>query len=158
MSALIAMDETRLAALVKECGQPSFRAKQLREYALKGTAVEEMSSLPKAMREALVEKGVTALAASIVQSKTSAIDGTTKFLFALEDGNVVEGVLMKYDYGNSVCVSTQVGCAMGCKFCASTLDGKVRDLTAAEMLSEVIAAGRRQPRRTDGQRRTAGQL
>ena len=142
MSALIAMNEAQLDALVKECGQPPFRAKQLREYALKGTPVEEMSSLPKQMRDILAAKGVTALAAKVVQSKTSAIDGTVKFLFALDDGNVVEGVSMKYEYGNSVCVSTQVGCAMGCAFCASTIDGKVRDLTAAEMLSEVIAADR----------------
>ena len=140
MSALIALDDAALAALVKECGQPAFRAKQLREYALKGVPVEKMSSLPKPMREKLVADGVASLAVSVVQKRTSAVDGTTKFLFALEDGNVVEGVLMRYEYGSSVCVSTQVGCAMGCKFCASTLDGKIRDLTAAEMLSEVIAA------------------
>lgn len=141
MSALIGMSADELAALVKECGQPSFRAGQLRSFALKGVEVAEMSSIPKSMRDALCAAGVTSLSVRVVEKRVSATDGTTKFLFALEDGNVVEGVLMKYDYGNSVCVSTQVGCAMGCKFCASTLDGKVRDLDRFEMLSEVIAAG-----------------
>ncbi len=140
MKALIALDAQGLSALVAECGQPSYRVKQLSDYIAKGVPIAQMSVLPKSMRDRLIAEGYRTLSATIAKKRQSATDGTAKYLFALDGGDLVEGVLMKYSYGNTVCVSTQVGCAMGCKFCASTLEGKVRDLTADEMLSQVIAA------------------
>ena len=100
-----------------------------------------MTNLPAALRESLAEKAL-AQPVQIRLERVSALDGTVKFLFALPDGNCVEGVLMRYKYGLSLCISTQVGCRMGCRFCASTLEGCVRDLTAGEMLGEILAANR----------------
>ena len=120
-------------------GLPKFRADQVYGWLLRGAGFDEMTNLPKSLREALAREyrvgGVR-----VERFLQSQKDGTVKFLFALEDGNLVEGVLMRHDYGNTLCISSQVGCRMGCAFCASTLEGKVRDLTAGEMLGEVIAA------------------
>lgn len=115
-----------------------FVAKQLFGWLVKSVDFDCMTNISKPLRQALANSCV-AVAAKIVETYTSSIDGTQKFLFRLADGNVVEGVLMKYKYGNTLCVSSQVGCRMGCKFCASTLDGLVRNLSAGEILSQVLS-------------------
>ncbi len=132
------LNKTELEARIKELGEPRFRAEQIYTWLHrhKAESFEEMGNLPKALREKLAaEYEITVMKPEEVL--VSAIDGTRKYVFALGDGNVIEAVLMKYKHGNSVCVSSQVGCRMGCRFCASTLEGCVRDLTAAEMLAEV---------------------
>ncbi|MEG2413824.1 MAG: 23S rRNA (adenine(2503)-C(2))-methyltransferase RlmN [Clostridia bacterium] len=133
---------SELQAVALECGQPKFRAKQLYEWLLKGVNVAEMTNLPSAFLTALAEKGYIAQPLEIVQTLVSQKDGTRKYLFRMTDGNVVEGVLMKYVYGNTICVSTQVGCRMNCAFCASGLHGLVRNLQAGEILGQVIAVNR----------------
>ena len=122
-------------------GEKAFRAKQIYEW-LHVKLVDhfdEMTNLSKALREKL-EENYEILPVVMLERQISQIDGTNKFLFRLYDGNVVESVLMKYKHGNSICISTQVGCRMGCKFCASTLGGRIRNLTAGEILSEIIVA------------------
>ena len=132
-----------LSAALKEMGQPAFRAKQVFSWLHKGRRPEEMSNLPKGLRETMAASrplgGVT-----ILDKRVSKLDGTAKYLFLLEDGNIVEGVLMRYRYGNTLCISTQVGCRMGCTFCASTLGGLVRNLRPGEILSEVLCVNREQ--------------
>ena len=118
------MDSVELEQLLIEMGEPKFRAKQLFEWIHGKHAADfaEMTNLPRT---------------EAVRKLVSQKDGTRKYLFALENGSVIESVLMKYEYGNTVCISTQAGCRMGCQFCASTLDGVERNLTAGEMLSQV---------------------
>lgn len=131
--------EQELAAL----NEPRFRAKQLFAWmhAKQAGSFSEMTNLPKALREQLAgQYEYTEL--TVVEELTSAIDGTKKFLFAMADGNVVESVWMRYQHGNSVCISSQAGCRMGCAFCASTLGGLVRNLTASEMLGQVYQIGK----------------
>lgn len=121
-------------------GEKPFRAKQLYEWMHRKLvrSFEEMTNISAVLKEKCKERyEYTALQA--LQVQTSAIDGTKKYLFALADGNVVESVLMKYKHGNSVCISSQVGCRMGCAFCASTLDGLVRGLTPSEMLDQIYS-------------------
>ena len=127
-----------LGAYLKALGQPAFRAKQVFAWLNRGAAsFDEMSDLPKALRERLkAECDITPPEA--VRRQVSAEDGTIKYLWRLRDGNCIETVLMRYKHGNTVCVSCEVGCSMGCVFCASTLGGKVRNLTAAEILEQVI--------------------
>lgn len=122
-------------------GQPSFRVKQLYGWLTKGATFEEMKNLPKSLREALKETTLL-MPVEIHEAFASKKDSTVKFLFALHDGHIVEGVLMQYHYGYTLCISTQVGCKMGCAFCASTLDGCVRHLSSGEMIAQVIAANR----------------
>ena len=126
---------------VREAGMPAFRGKQIFQWIHRGADFDGMSNLPKDLREKLKEIAV-AQPVSVRMHRTSRLDGTVKFLYALTDSNCVEGVLMRYKYGVSLCISTQVGCRMGCRFCASTLEGRVRDLTAGEMLGEILAANR----------------
>ena len=135
------MTRQETEAWAKAQGLPGFRGKQIFQWIHRGADFGEMSSLPAALRETLRDTAV-AQPVRILLERVSALDGTVKFLFGLEDGNCVEGVLMRYHYGWSLCISTQVGCRMGCRFCASTLDGCVRNLTAGEMLGEVLAANR----------------
>ena len=130
-----------LAALTAALGEKTFRAKQLYEGLMQGKKISDLP-VSAAMRSALLETYEDA-PVKIKEVFTSK-DGTRKFLFELSDGNLVEGVLMQYRYGNTQCVSTQVGCRMGCKFCASTLGGRVRDLTAGEILGRADPC--RQPR------------
>ena len=127
----------RLAAM----GEKPFRAGQVFAWLHKGARFDDMTNLPLSLREKLRQTGVDQ-PLTIGQTRVSALDGTRKFLYALRDGNCVEGVLMRYRYGYTLCVSTQVGCRMGCRFCASTLEGCVRNLTAAEMLGQVQCANR----------------
>lgn len=115
-----------------------FVAKQIFEWLTKSVDFDGMSNISKNLREQL-KRNCTAVSAKIVQTLQSKLDGTQKFLFELHDGNVVEGVLMTYKYGNTLCVSSQVGCRMGCKFCASTLNGLARNLSAGEILGQVLA-------------------
>lgn len=134
---------TELKAEMEGLGEKSFRAAQLYEWMHRKLArgFDEMTNLPLAMREQCGARySYTAL--PIVTVQESAVDGTKKYLFALADGNVVESVWMRYKHGNSVCISSQVGCRMGCRFCASTLDGLVRNLTPSEMLDQIYAITR----------------
>ncbi|MDD6400187.1 MAG: 23S rRNA (adenine(2503)-C(2))-methyltransferase RlmN [Lachnospiraceae bacterium] len=130
-----------LEQYVKEKGQPAFRAKQLYSWLHEKhvATVDEMTNLPNAFREAIREDLIT-IEEEIRQ--TSNKDGTIKFLFKLNDGQMIESVFMKYSYGNSICISSQVGCRMGCRFCASTIGGLIRNLTASEMLEQIYAAMR----------------
>ena len=127
-----------LADLLKTMGQPAFRAKQVFTWLHRGIrSFEEMTDLPKTLRAALAEE-YPLYTPQAVRRQESARDGTVKYLWRLSDGNCVETVLMRYHYGNTVCISTEVGCRMGCAFCASTLGGLVRRLEPAEMLDQVL--------------------
>jgi len=127
-----------LTAELKELGQPAFRGKQVYTWLHKGArSYDEMTNLPKSLRDALAEK-YPIYAPAVVRRQESKKDGTIKYLWRLADGNCVETVLMRYHYGNTVCISTEVGCAMGCAFCASTIGGLVRRLEPFEMLDEVL--------------------
>ena len=127
---------TELESLVLELGEKKFRAKQLYEGLMQGKAITQISSLSKALKERLCEE-YEDMPVKIKETYRSS-DGTEKYLFEYADGNLVEGVLMKYKYGFTQCVSTQVGCRMGCKFCASTLGGLIRNLTAGEILCQIL--------------------
>ncbi len=130
-----------LKAALAEMGEKPFRASQFFSWLHKGACFPEMTNLSLSLREKLAEKGIDQ-PVEIRERRVSQLDGTKKFLYALPDGNCIEGVLMRYHYGATLCVSTQVGCKMGCRFCASTLDGCVRNLTAAEILGQVQCANR----------------
>lgn len=129
---------SELQGEMERLGEKRFRAGQIYEWLHEKLAddFEEMSSLPKALRERLKEE-YELVRAEMVQVQKSKQDGTCKFLFRLPDGNVIESVLMKYHHGNSVCISSQVGCRMGCRFCASTLGGLERGLLPSEMLDQI---------------------
>ena len=131
-----------LEALIKEWGQPKFRAAQIFKWLHEGvTDFEDMTNIPKELRETLKQKAYIA-DVKIVKRLESKIDGTVKYVYELTDGEYIESVLMKYEHGYTVCISTQVGCRMGCSFCASGLNGLCRNLTASEMLSQIMAAQR----------------
>ena len=135
---LKSMTQPEIAAVLKELGQPAFRAKQVFSWLHKGVrSYDEMSNLPKSLRDTLAEK-YPICPPEVVRKQESKKDGTIKYLWKLSDGNCVETVLMRYNYGNTVCISTEVGCAMGCAFCASTIGGLVRRLEPFEMLDEVL--------------------
>ena len=138
---LLSLNREELEALVLSVGEPKFRAKQLFSQLHAGLSPEEMTNIGKATREKL--SGVSYYFLPIIKRKlVSRLDGTVKYLFELRDGHCVESVVMDYHHGLTVCISSQVGCRMGCAFCASTLGGKVRDLTPGELLGQVIAASR----------------
>ena len=141
MTELTGMTRDEVTSWMKEQGYPPFRGKQVFEWIHRGVDFDGMTNLPAAMREAL-KQTAEAQPVSIRLSRKSALDGTEKVLYELRDGNCVEGVIMHYKFGVSLCISTQVGCRMGCRFCASTLEGRIRNLTAGEMLGEVLAANR----------------
>ena len=127
-----------LTATLKELGQPAFRGKQVYTWLHKGVrSYDEMSNLPKSLRDLLAER-YPIHSPEVVRKQESRKDRTIKYLWKLADGNCVETVLMRYHYGNTVCISTEVGCAMGCAFCASTIGGLVRRLEPYEMLDEVL--------------------
>lgn len=138
MTDIKSMTLAELQAEMEKLGDKKFRAKQIYSWMHEKLAddFDEMTNLSKNLREKLKQDyELTKL--SIVRVQTSQIDGTSKFLFRLSDGNVIESVLMKYHHGNSVCISSQVGCRMGCRFCASTLDGLERGLKPSEMLDQI---------------------
>ena len=138
MMHLKSMSIEEIGAVLKEMGQPAFRAKQVFSWLHKGAeSYDEMTNLPQSLRTALEEK-YPIYTPQVLRKQESQKDGTVKYLWRLEDGNCVETVLMRYHYGNSVCISTEVGCKMGCAFCASTLGGFVRQLQPHEMLDQVL--------------------
>ena len=131
-------NQQEIAGILKELGQPAFRAKQVYTWLHKGVrSYDEMTNLPKGLRDVLSEN-YPINAPKVVRKQESKKDGTIKYLWQLSDGNCVETVLMRYNYGNTVCISTEVGCRMGCAFCASTIGGLVRRLEPYEMLDEVL--------------------
>ena len=137
------MDLEELKTFFSDMGEKAFRAKQVYEWlhVRQVESFEEMTNLSKTLRERLDET-CRIITLRKEQVQISKLDGTRKYLFLLEDGNVIESVLMKYKHGNSVCISSQVGCRMGCRFCASTLDGLVRGLAPAEMLDQIYQIGK----------------
>ncbi len=127
-----------LKAWMKDNGESGFRAQQILSWVYKGVAeFDDMRNMPKALIIKLKDHFIISLP-KIIEVYKSNIDGTEKFLLGFGDGNLIESVLMRYKHGNSICISTQVGCAMGCKFCASTIEGKVRNLTTGEILAQVL--------------------
>ena len=138
MNHLRSMTQQELAQVLKALGQPAFRAKQLFSWLHKGAvSYDEMTNLPQSLRSVLAQQ-YPLLPPQVVRKQESQRDGTIKYLWKLSDGNCVETVLMRYHYGNTVCISTEVGCRMGCAFCASTLGGLVRRLEPFEMLDQVM--------------------
>ena len=137
------MNLEELKTFFSDMGEKAFRAKQVYEWlhVRQVESFEEMTNLSKTLRERLDET-CRIITLRKEQVQISKLDGTRKYLFLLEDGNVIESVLMKYKHGNSVCISSQVGCRMGCRFCASTLDGLVRGLAPAEMLDQIYQIGK----------------
>ena len=133
--------EEILDFVVNELGESKFRAKQIAQWLNRGAEISEMTNLSAALREKMAAVAVSN-PVKIRESYKSKLDGTEKFLYELHDGNLIEGVIMRYHYGDTLCVSTQVGCRMGCAFCASTLDGRVRNLSSGEILGQVVAANR----------------
>lgn len=146
---LLSADRAALRAYVVSMGLPAFRADQLQKWINTATPLDEMSNLPLSMRTALNECASLDYP-KIAQKWVSKIDNTVKYLFEMKDGQMIEAVLMEYEHGNSICLSTQAGCRMGCRFCASTLGGKVRDLTAGEILGQILVAQRDSERRVSG--------
>ncbi len=128
----------KLEEVILTLGGEKYRAKQIYEWMHKHLAddLDEMRNVPAKLKESLA-KDYTIRKVHAEKVLTSGIDGTKKYLFSLFDGNIIESVFMRYEHGNSVCISSQVGCNMGCRFCASTIDGKVRDLSAGEMLAQI---------------------
>ena len=137
MTDIKSMNMEELKALMAALGDKPFRAKQIYSWFHEQlvTSYDEMTNIPKSLKEKLKDYPITAL--EMVDVQISKIDGTRKYLFRLSDGNVIESVLMRYKHGNSVCISSQVGCRMGCRFCASTIGGLTRCLTASEMLDQI---------------------
>ena len=140
---ILSMSLDELSAALKELDEPAFRAKQIYSWLHSQcvTSFDEMTNISKALRQKLDDNFVI-IGVSIEKKLVSEYDDTQKYLFRLHDSEFIESVLMKYKYGYTLCVSTQVGCRMGCKFCASTLDGVVRNLNASEILSQIYEAQR----------------
>ena len=138
MRDLKSMTLEEMTEALKAMGQPAFRGKQVFTWLHKGvTSFDEMTNLPKDLRDRLKTEFILTVPKA-ARTQVSKQDGTIKYLWELADGNCIESVLMRYHHGNTVCISSQVGCRMGCAFCASTIAGKVRDLTPAEMLDQVL--------------------
>ena len=138
MTDLKSMSKEEIISYFKEIGEPAFRANQVFQWMYRGvTDFNEMTNLSKGLREKLATMCFINQP-TVERKQESKLDGTIKYLWRLADGNCIETVLMGYKHGNTVCISSQVGCYMGCAFCASTLGGKVRDLTPAEMVDQVL--------------------
>ncbi len=150
VSDLMSIGYGEMLELVNELKQPKYRARQIMSWLSKGIRPCEMTNIPASLRDVL--SSIPFGGAEIIEQIHSSKDETVKLLYGLEDDNVVEGVLMRYSYGNTLCISSQVGCRMGCTFCASTLNGRTRDLTAGEMLSEITAVERLFPTSDDRKR------
>lgn len=135
---MLSMTQKEWEEILKQWEEPTFRAKQIFDWLHKKqiTKIEDMTNISKNLREKLKQYG-TISGVKQVKKLISQIDGTIKYLFEIEGGLVIESVLMRYHYGNTACISTQAGCRMGCRFCASTIDGVERNLTAGEMLSQI---------------------
>ncbi len=144
------LTKPEVEGLLHAWGEPKYRAGQVWAWLNKGARAFEMTNLPATLRERL--SAIPYGGVEIERKLRSAKDGTVKYLFRLEDENLVEGVLMRYHYGNTLCLSTQVGCSMGCRFCASTLEGCVRNLRPGEMLGQIFAVERDEPAGEAGHR------
>ena len=138
---LLSLTQEELAAFLRPFDPSAYRARQVAQWLARGAQIQEMTNLPGALRASLAQAAV-ANPVTIKEVFASRLDMTRKLLYQLTDENLVEGVLMHNRYGDTLCLSTQVGCRMGCRFCASTLEGRVRDLTAGEMLGQVVAVNR----------------
>ena len=135
---LKSMSLQEMTDALREMGEPAFRGKQVFTWLHKGArSFDEMTNLPKSLRDKLKE-GCILSVPKVAMKQESKLDGTIKYLWELEDGNCIESVLMRYHHGNTVCISCQVGCRMGCAFCASTIAGRIRNLTPAEMVDQVL--------------------
>ena len=140
MNNILDYTQEELSIWMKENGESAFRAKQVISWIYKEVwDFSEMKNIPKSLQEKLKENFYFGIP-DVEEEYISKIDGTKKLLLAFNDGNLIETVIMKYKHGNSICVSTQVGCRMGCKFCASTLEGRIRNLTAGEIISQILVA------------------
>ena len=138
MKNLRSMLPNEIEAVLADLGEPKYRAKQVFKWLGRGIgSIDEMSDIPKSLREKLKTE-YAVYEPKVLSKQVSKIDGTIKYLWELPDGNCIETVLMQYHHGNTVCISSQVGCRMGCAFCASTIAGKVRDLTPSEILDQVL--------------------
>ena len=138
MTDIKSMTMEEITQACRDMGEPAFRGKQIFTWLHKGvTSFDDMSNLSKALREKLKERYIIT-APTVARKQMSRLDGTIKYLWELSDGNCIEAVLMQYKHGNTVCISSQVGCRMGCAFCASTIAGKVRDLRPSEMVDQVL--------------------
>ena len=136
---LLSMLPEEMAEYFLSIGEPKFRAKQTFQRLHRGERIGDITNLSKALREKLIAETIDTLP-YVEEKLVSKIDGTVKYLFRLYDGSCIESVFMKYKHGNTLCISSQVGCRMGCKFCASTIGGKARDLYPSELVGQVIAA------------------
>lgn len=138
MTDMRCMTEEEITRVLADMGQPAFRGKQVFTWLHRGVrSFDEMSNLSKPLRQQLAQ-AYTISVPTVARKQESRLDGTIKYLWELPDGNCIETVLMQYHHGSTVCISSQVGCRMGCAFCASTLAGKVRNLTPAEMVDQVL--------------------
>ena len=146
---LLALSLEELTDALVALGEPRYRAEQIFTQLHRGRTPEEMTNIGKATREKL-NTAFSYHLPSVKRRLVSALDGTVKYLFELCDGNCVESVVMRYEHGTTICISSQVGCAMGCKFCASTIGGRVRNLTAGELLGQIVSAARNLGERIDG--------
>ena len=134
---ILNFDLAELREVVSQCGDKAYRAEQIFSWLSKGvSSFDEMGNVPAALRKELADRYYIGLPATV--RKSESVDGTVKCLFEFADGAQAETVFMKYNYGNSVCISSQAGCRMGCTFCASTMDGLERNLTRGEMLAEIL--------------------
>ena len=136
---LLSLELHELEAFIVELGEPKYRAKQLFTGMHRGVSPDALTNISKATKAKLAEVAFYTLP-TVERKLVSALDGTVKYLFRLADGNCVESVIMRYEHGITICISSQVGCRMGCRFCASTIDGKVRDLVPSELLGQILAA------------------
>ena len=146
---LLSLDKAELITFFEEIGEPKYRAAQLFTQMHKGVLLDEITNISKATKEKISERAFYSLP-KIEKKLVSALDGTVKYLFSLDDGNCIESVVMRYEHGTTICISSQVGCRMGCRFCASTIDGKVRDLLPSELLGQIISAQRDLSERISG--------
>ncbi len=146
---LLSMMPNELLTFFVSLGEPAFRARQVFSALHRGERISEITTLPKKLREKLAAETEDRLP-TVAKKLVSALDGTVKYLLRLLDGNTVECVLMRYEHGTTVCISSQVGCAMGCKFCASTIGGRVRSLFASELIGQLAAVSRDAGERIDG--------
>lgn len=134
---ILSMTKDELSAWITSLGEPKFRAAQIMEWLIRGADFSEMKNLPLSLRKKLQELAFIACAVAV--KKQISCDGTIKYLYRLYDGEVIESVFMRYKHGNTICISTEAGCPMGCAFCASTLKGLSRRLLPSEMLSQIIS-------------------
>lgn len=141
MKNILSYTPDELSELMLSIGEPKYRAKQIFTQLHKGLLIDEMTNVGKGTKEKL-HNAVDCALPRVKRKLVSQLDGTVKYLFELSDSNCIESVVMKYEHGYTICVSSQVGCRMGCKFCASTIAGRVRDLEAGEILGQIISAQR----------------